>query len=236
MSVAQIAAVVLYPRFKWKYFKDNQRATGLARHIGPAKTKLKKLQIDKYKRVIRPEHASLSPPPVEPPKVSFIEELLNRVAPITLEEEDIITTPTATRDQLFLYLEEPPYVKKGVVKYWESREAKWPQLAQMAYDFLAIPAISSECERVFLSVSKQTTLESSRLLGELLQHQEALSNWQRRGAIKLETAFNAVLLDFSEKQYILIFYQADKLADHFVIEVIQLSVLMSAIQLRYILN
>ena len=72
--------------------------------------------------------------------------------------------------------------------YWKSREAKWPQLAQMAYDFLAVPAMSSECERVFSSVSKQTTPESSRLTGKLLWHQECLSNWQRRGAIQMESA------------------------------------------------
>ncbi len=79
--------------------------------------------------------------------------------------------------------------------YWRQRESVWPELAHIAYDFLAIPAMSSECERVFSSYAKQTTLESSRLTGKLLWHQECLKNWQRRGAIRLETAENAVLLD-----------------------------------------
>jgi hypothetical protein len=67
----------------------------------------------------------------------------------------------------------------------------------MAYDFLAIPAMSSECERVFSSCAKQTTVESSRLSGMMLWHQECLNNWQKRGVIRMETAQNAVILDFT---------------------------------------
>jgi hypothetical protein len=56
----------------------------------------------------------------------------------------------------------------GVMEYWRSREKDWPELAQIAYDFLAILAISLEYERVFSSCSKQTTAQSSRLSGETL--------------------------------------------------------------------
>jgi len=67
----------------------------------------------------------------------------------------------------------------------------------MAFDFLCIPAMSSECERVFSSCAKLTTLESSRLSGIMLCHQECLKNWQRRGAIQMAGAHNAVLLDLT---------------------------------------
>jgi hypothetical protein len=46
----------------------------------------------------------------------------------------------------------------------------WSYLAAIAFDFLAIPAISFECERVFLSCAKLTTPESSKLLGDMLWH------------------------------------------------------------------
>jgi hypothetical protein len=82
-----------------------------------------------------------------------------------------------------------------VLEYWRSREAVWPQLATMAYDFLAIPAMSSECERIFSSYAKLTTKESSRLSGKMLWYLICLTNWQRRGAIHIRTAFNALLLD-----------------------------------------
>jgi hypothetical protein len=38
----------------------------------------------------------------------------------------------------------------------------------MAFDFLVIPAINSKYERVFSSYIKETTPESSRLLGLML--------------------------------------------------------------------
>jgi len=57
----------------------------------------------------------------------------------------------------------------------------------MAFDFLVILAISLEYERVFSSCAKLTTLESSKLLGEMLWHQECLKNWQRRGTISMAT-------------------------------------------------
>ena len=65
----------------------------------------------------------------------------------------------------------------------------------MAFDFLSVLAMSSECERVFSSCAKITTPENSRLLEDMLWHQEVLKNWQRRGAIEMARCWNAVLLD-----------------------------------------
>jgi hypothetical protein len=67
----------------------------------------------------------------------------------------------------------------------------------MAFDFLVVPAMSSECERVFSSCAKETTPESSRLTGRMLWHQDCLKNWQRRGIIKISEAFNAVVLEYN---------------------------------------
>ena len=64
-----------------------------------------------------------------------------------------------------------------IMQYWQLKEPEWPQLATMAFDLLAVPAMSSECERVFSSYIKQTTPESSRLTGGLLWYQECLKNW-----------------------------------------------------------
>lgn len=121
----------------------------------------------------------------EPEKISYLNSILNKVAPSTLSRA---TRPSRTKDQLALYLEESCIDSLGVMEYWRSREHLWPQLARMAFDFLAVPAMSSECERVFSSCAKQTTLESSRLTGILLWHQECLKNWQRQGAIQIGTA------------------------------------------------
>ena len=82
-----------------------------------------------------------------------------------------------------------------LVLYWRSREIEWPALSTMAFDSMAIPAMSSECERVFSSTAKQTTAESARLSGILPWHQECLKNWHRRGAINIQTFNNGILLE-----------------------------------------
>ena len=84
----------------------------------------------------------------------------------------------------------------GVMKYWQIKQVIWPELAAMALDLLAVPAISSECERVFSSCAKMTTPESRKLLGKTLWHYQCLKNWQRWGAIKLALYNNSVELDF----------------------------------------
>ena len=117
--------------------------------------------------VIRPP----SPPSVAPP-VDYLRDLLDQVAPQLAAP----TRMSSRKDQYTQYLEEP-CSKIPVMEYWRSKESEWPQLACMAFDFLAVPAMSSECERVFSSCAKQTTPESSRLTGELLWHQECLNNW-----------------------------------------------------------
>jgi hypothetical protein len=81
------------------------------------------------------------------------------------------------------------------MEYWRAHESSWPNLTQMAFDFLAIPAMSSECERIFSSYVKETTPESSKLSGLMLWHQECLKNWQARGAILISRAWNGVVLD-----------------------------------------
>jgi hypothetical protein len=187
-SVAWIASTVMNPKFKMKYFED--KWTGTESHfLRAAKPKVKKLWEGVYKGesvVIRPQ----SPPSVAPP-VDYLTDLLNHVAPQP-------TAPSRTssrKDQYTQYLEEP-VSNMPIMQYWRSKEPEWPQLASMAFDFLAVPAMSSECERVFSSCAKQTTPESSRLTGRMLWHQECVNNWQRRGAIQISQAYNAVVIDW----------------------------------------
>ena len=143
-----------------KYFED--KWTGNESHIlRTVKPKVKKLWEDIYKR----ENVIIWPPlsPSVAPPVNYLRDLLDQVAP----QLAALTRTLSRKDQYTQYLEEP-YSKIPVMEYWWSKESEWPQLACMAFDFLAIPAMSSECERVFLLYIKQTIPESSRLTGELL--------------------------------------------------------------------
>jgi hypothetical protein len=187
-SVAWIASTVMNPRFKMKYFEDKWTGSE-SNFLRTAKPKVKKLWDDVYKRenvVIRPQS-----PPSRASSVDYLENILSQVAPQ-------LAAPTRTssrKDQYAQYLDEP-VSKIPIMEYWRSKESEWPQLATMAFDFLAVPAMSSECERVFSSCAKQTTPESSRLTGKLLWHQECVKNWQRRGAIRISEAFNAAVINW----------------------------------------
>jgi hypothetical protein len=78
--------------------------------------------------------------------------------------------PTRGKDELFLYLAKPSTNYLGLMEYWKSREAQWPYLVQMAYDFLLILAMSSEYKRVFSFYVKETIPKSSRLSRRMLWH------------------------------------------------------------------
>ena len=93
-----------------------------------------------------------SPNP-EPLKVSYLESVLNKRAGMLLQ----IPIPLEWKDELDLYLKEPPKADQGVMEYQRVYELAWPNLTRMAFDFLAIPAMSSECERVFSFCAKEIT-------------------------------------------------------------------------------
>ena len=192
-SIAWQAAMVLHPRFKWSYFEENWTGT-MRPYVTSGKAAFKKLWEDKYKNAghAEPARATLSPEPAPNPSRDLLKSIIDRAAPATRPRSNVVS---GRRDQLYWYLQEAPVSHLSPMAYWRSKEAEWPQLAQMAFDFLSIPAMSSECERVFSSCAKQTTPESSSLSGEMLWHQECLKNWQNRGAIEIAGAFKAVLLD-----------------------------------------
>jgi hypothetical protein len=188
-SIAWFAGVVLHPRFKYAWFDDKWTSAGEARALISSKTKLRQLWESAYKPDEDSGRLERSPEPVE--QESYLERILNQQAPTSMSRS---TRPSARKDEMYLYLQEPPTALLGVMEYWKAREADWPHLTSMALDFMSIPAMSSECERIFSSCGKVTTPESSRLSGKMLWHLECLKNWQRRGAIRMESFKNAVSL------------------------------------------
>jgi hypothetical protein len=82
------------------------------------------------------------------------------------------------------------------MEYCQMKQVVWPELAAIAFDLMAVPVMSLECERIFSSCSKITTPESERSLGKTLWYHQCLKNWQGQGAIKLALYNNTVELDF----------------------------------------
>ncbi|KAF3761314.1 HAT dimerization, partial [Cryphonectria parasitica EP155] len=69
----------------------------------------------------------------------------------------------------YLQLEEDDEDDDGFepLVWWAARKAEFAALSQMAFNVLSIPAMSSECERVFsqgkLTMSSQRRMKSSTL-------------------------------------------------------------------------
>jgi hypothetical protein len=105
------------------------------------KTKLRRLWEGIYKKDNVLE--SMENPCLPEKQRSYLESVLDEMAP---SNRSRVARLTRGKDELFLYLAESATDRMGLMEYWKSREAQWPYLTQMAYDFLSIPAISSECE------------------------------------------------------------------------------------------
>jgi hypothetical protein len=187
-STAWIAALVLHPRIKWIYLEAKWNGS-LLPYLTQAKKDLKKLWEQKYKGqdIDLQEREEDSP---VPPPMSMIEQILESVVPLGQAQRY-----NPRRDQYATYIAEASVVNLSVMDYWKAREREWPQLTAMAFDFLSIPAMSAECERVFSACSRMTTAQSSRLSGETLWYTECLKNWQNRGAIEIGGFNSGILLN-----------------------------------------
>jgi len=70
------------------------------------------------------------------------------------------------------------------IKWWDDAKTDFPTLHLWAFDTLAIPAMSAECERVFSSAKKLITPERNRLHEQVIEASECLKNWWDRGLIQ----------------------------------------------------
>ena len=195
VSPAQLAAVVLNLRWKWQFFEE--KWTGVnARYVTEGKKKVKKWWETSYKgsttTAIRARSTTLEP------STDYLENLFNSMAPTTASSSRSRTS--VHRDQYTQYCKEPPNNDIGLMEYQEKKALIWLELTAIAFDLMAVPTMSSECERVFSSVAKMTTPESGRLLGKTLWGQQCLKNWQNRGAVELALYKNAVRVDHGNNE------------------------------------
>ncbi len=63
------------------------------------------------------------------------------------------------------------------IHYWNERYCTQPDLAQMALDVLAVPAMSDECERLFSSAKLLLSDRRSRLGMDIIEASECLRAW-----------------------------------------------------------
>ena len=111
------------------------------------------------------------------------------------DDEWSLDDQTFVADQLWLYEHEPHpremSPKDSLIDYWISKRTIWPQLARMAFDVFATPAMSDEPERVFSIAGNLLAPRRRRLKGDGVEQMLCLRSWQRSGIIKLDQALFA---------------------------------------------
>ena len=91
-------------------------------------------------------------------------------------------------DMMERYQQDPPLAGEqilDVVSYWRAKalEPQWRDLARMALDYLTIPAMSAEPERVFSAAKITLTDRRCRMGDDAIEALECLKSWQRDGLI-----------------------------------------------------
>jgi hypothetical protein len=161
--------VFLHPKLKWRWFKKYWETK--PEWIAAAREAVNDLWC---------EYKATTPAAVD------------TTAVVDEDDEWSLDDQTSTADQLWLYEHEPHpkemSPKDSPIDYWISKRAIWPQLASMALDVFATPAMSDEPERVFSIAGNLLAPRRRSLKGEGVEQMLCLRSWQSSGIIKLDQA------------------------------------------------
>lgn len=187
---AHYASIVTLPNCKWKYFErawkgceDWPDATAPETWLLVAKEALKTLWKDEYSTLLKPTipakraraNTIVDIDEALPPSPDRIAIAMNCVGD---SDEDI----PAITDELELWLSEKRFFHQPnhtLPQYWLSQLSNPDtyRLARMALDMCSIPAMSSECERVFSQAKLLITGQRTRLKADIIEATQCLRMW-----------------------------------------------------------
>lgn len=72
-----------------------------------------------------------------------------------------------------------------MLAWWKAHQATYPVLSQMAFNVLAVPAMSAEVERLFSSAGLVITERRARTLPDLAENNQLLKAWLKEELITL---------------------------------------------------
>jgi hypothetical protein len=184
------AAVALHPAYRWSFFDDKWDSP----HMQPWITKAQKMVEDvweaEYKEderynVILEEEPSMKRRRIMQSKFGRF-RIQTRCTPSPMSgspspspipspsshrSQSIEQSDTRPLDEYQRWINSPEKNDDLVVdpfNYWRERRATYPRLAQMALDFLSIPAMSAEVERLFSSAGRMITAERASLDAKII--------------------------------------------------------------------
>lgn len=177
-SPVYVAGVVLDPRWKWKYFREQWKDN--PHWISRAGSQLRGLWESEYKTLniqqISPKPFLDALPSGEPHSRMgrVFQQIQRMVIPESDKEED--------DDKYDIWIAEKPTLVDPL-QYWRNPtiQRAFPRLSRMALDVFSIPCMSDEPERIFSLAGLLIDKRRSRLGCELIQASECLGHWDRNG-------------------------------------------------------
>ncbi|TKA70467.1 hypothetical protein B0A49_11647 [Cryomyces minteri] len=168
---AYAASVALHPARKYSWFTKHWKDTH-PDWIEKAKAATRK-QYKQYKRQYASEVRRSSPTSSE--LADF--DHYNRI-----DHDD-----TALGDELDRFASSAPIACKDPLQWWRNKEnhEQYPVLRHLAWDLLAVPAMSAECERVFSEAGHVLNTTRALTTEELAEASQCLKSWIESGLVSL---------------------------------------------------
>ena len=160
-SYAYVTALVLNPRRKWKWLEKKWSDQPI--WLKEAKGKVQRLWELEY----RSTESILDTSSSRKSTNQFYIDLYD-------SDED-----TCLYDEYILYCSIPPISTYDALKWWqeETQQKSFPNLSKMAIDYLFIPAMSTDAERLFSSCKITLTDRRNRLGDDVLEAIECMKSW-----------------------------------------------------------
>ena len=92
---------------------------------------------------------------------------------------------SATGSELERYYRLEPEQVEDPIRWWIDHSNAFPRLSRFALDVLALPAMSTDCERAFSLAKLTVSSQRHSLLGSSIESIQLLKNWVRGGCVTL---------------------------------------------------
>ncbi|KAL7755641.1 hypothetical protein ACKLNR_014168 [Fusarium oxysporum f. sp. zingiberi] len=92
---------------------------------------------------------------------------------------------SATGSELERYYRLEPEQVDDPIRWWIDHSNAFPRLSRFALDVLAIPAMSTDCERAFSLAKLTVSSRRHSILGSSIESIQLLKNWVRGGCVTL---------------------------------------------------
>jgi hypothetical protein len=158
---AYAAALVLHPRFRFHYFINKWKGS-LKKYLALTKKAIQTLYEQEYKPQVPGREE-------EEEEASFLNNYIEEALPDTVE------------DKWKYYINgNSERIPTGETLYeWWNKQTSIPGVRQMAFNYIFIPAMSAELERVFNDTKLTISLTRTRLGVDIVEAEECLRVWHR---------------------------------------------------------